>query len=231
MKPPVCKEFNEFNYLIKIDTDLFIKDLPDFKTFEAFRNTWLYEWNDQVPWVSNKPAYYDELEHSCEPIRFMDGTYEWPSCDWRNEGICNGGSLNDENFCEYDWEKLHDNFGSNWENTYHPIKYDPESNDNEFIDELDDYLNMGHYFKPLDKNEESFKERKYQLLGIPHQKLPTFTAEKYEVVKYSFGPMEEYAAIITTDYKELARTEENVAKLYGNIFRMKEEGWHVTRTK
>lgn len=103
-----------------------------------------------------------------------------------------------------EWEKLQSNLGSNLENTYHPINDDQESNDDEFIDGLDDYLNMDHYFKPLDKEEESFMERKFRLLGIPYQKPPTFTAEKYEVVKYPFGPMEEYAAITTTKYKELA---------------------------
>ena len=64
--------------------------------------------NDQVPWVSNKPAYY-ELEHSCEPIRFKDETYEWPSCDCRNEGICNGGNLigmNDVSLGDYNWYDL-----------------------------------------------------------------------------------------------------------------------------
>lgn len=30
---PMCKTFDEFNYLLKIDTDLFTKDLPEFKTF------------------------------------------------------------------------------------------------------------------------------------------------------------------------------------------------------
>ena len=40
---PLCKEFNEFNYLLKIDTDVFTGDLSGFKTCEIFKNTWLYE--------------------------------------------------------------------------------------------------------------------------------------------------------------------------------------------
>ena len=43
---PLCKEFNEFNYLLKIDTDVLTGDLPGFKTYEEFKNTWYYEWND-----------------------------------------------------------------------------------------------------------------------------------------------------------------------------------------
>ena len=56
-------------------------------------------------------------------------------------------------------------------------------------------------------------------------------SEKLEVIKYSFGPHEDYVATKAIDHKELDQTEENVATLYGNIFRMKDEGWHVARTK
>ena len=90
---------------------------------------------------------------------------------------------------------------------------------------------MDHYFKYVDKDEEAFMERKCQLLGIPYQKPPMITTEEYKVIKYSLKPNEEYAAIKAIDHKELDQTEENVATLYGNIFRMKDEGWHVTRTK
>lgn len=50
---PLCEKFNEFNYLLKIDEDVLTGDLPGFKTYEALKNTWLYEWNNHVPWVSN----------------------------------------------------------------------------------------------------------------------------------------------------------------------------------
>ncbi|GJV98644.1 hypothetical protein Tco_1553896 [Tanacetum coccineum] len=32
---PLCKEFNEFNYLLKIDTDLFTFDIQGIKTYEG----------------------------------------------------------------------------------------------------------------------------------------------------------------------------------------------------
>lgn len=130
-----------------------------------------------------------------------------------------------------EWEKLQGGFESSEEDTYHPIEDVPEANNNELIEELDEYLNVDHYFKSVDKDEESFKKRKCQLLGTPYEKPPTFTAEIYKVVKYSLGPNDEFVAIKTIDYKELDQTEENVAMLYGNIFRIKDEGWHVTRTK
>lgn len=107
---PLCKEFNEFNYLLKIDVDVFTGDFPGLKTYETFKNTWLYEWNNQVPWVYNKLVFYDEFVHRCDPICFKNGTCEWPSYDWKNDGICNGGSVfgmrrvgNDVYFKDYDW--------------------------------------------------------------------------------------------------------------------------------
>nr|GEU29527.1 hypothetical protein [Tanacetum cinerariifolium] len=40
---PICKTFDEFNYLLKIDPDLLTKDIPRFKTYKQFKNDWIYE--------------------------------------------------------------------------------------------------------------------------------------------------------------------------------------------
>nr|GEW28390.1 hypothetical protein [Tanacetum cinerariifolium] len=47
---PLCEEFKEFNYLLKIDPDLLTKDIEGFKTYEKFKDGWIYEWNNDVPW-------------------------------------------------------------------------------------------------------------------------------------------------------------------------------------
>ncbi|GKF93685.1 hypothetical protein Tco_0283385 [Tanacetum coccineum] len=52
---PLYKEFKEFNYLLKIDPDLHTKDIEGFKTYEEFKDDWIYEWNKDVPWVHKKP--------------------------------------------------------------------------------------------------------------------------------------------------------------------------------
>ncbi|GJS87387.1 hypothetical protein Tco_0770023, partial [Tanacetum coccineum] len=52
---PICKAFNEFNYLLQIDPDLLTKDIEGFKTYEYYKNDWIYEWNKDVPWVDEKP--------------------------------------------------------------------------------------------------------------------------------------------------------------------------------
>ncbi|GKE29710.1 hypothetical protein Tco_1445094, partial [Tanacetum coccineum] len=48
---PMCKPFKEFNYLLQIDPDLITKDIEEFKTYEDYKDDWIYEWNKDVPWV------------------------------------------------------------------------------------------------------------------------------------------------------------------------------------
>ncbi|GKA91335.1 hypothetical protein Tco_0813205 [Tanacetum coccineum] len=52
---PLCLAFNEFNYLLKVDSDLLTKDIMGFKTYEDYKDDWIYEWNKDIPWVDKKP--------------------------------------------------------------------------------------------------------------------------------------------------------------------------------
>ncbi|GJX76098.1 hypothetical protein Tco_0322909 [Tanacetum coccineum] len=52
---PICSAFNEFNYLLKVDPDLLTKDIMGFKTYDDYKDDWIYEWNKDVPWVDEKP--------------------------------------------------------------------------------------------------------------------------------------------------------------------------------
>ncbi|GKB32155.1 hypothetical protein Tco_0871556 [Tanacetum coccineum] len=40
---PLYKAFNEFNYLLKVDTDLLIHDILGFNTYEENKNAWIHE--------------------------------------------------------------------------------------------------------------------------------------------------------------------------------------------
>ncbi|GKB04624.1 hypothetical protein Tco_0832767 [Tanacetum coccineum] len=51
---PICSVFNEFNYLLKVDPDLLTKDITGFKTYDDYKNDWIYVWNKDVPWVDEK---------------------------------------------------------------------------------------------------------------------------------------------------------------------------------
>ncbi|GJT03425.1 hypothetical protein Tco_0824594 [Tanacetum coccineum] len=53
---PMCKALKEFNYLLQVNPDLLTKDIERFKTYEDYKNYWIYEWNKDVPWVVEKPC-------------------------------------------------------------------------------------------------------------------------------------------------------------------------------
>ncbi|GJS46311.1 hypothetical protein Tco_0596432 [Tanacetum coccineum] len=65
-KTPICDAFKECNYLSKVDVDVLTKDIPVFKTYEEYKDDWMYEWNDGIPWANEKP-WTDDGEWT-EPI-------------------------------------------------------------------------------------------------------------------------------------------------------------------
>ncbi|GJQ97979.1 hypothetical protein Tco_0009118 [Tanacetum coccineum] len=54
-KTPLCSTFKEFNYHLEVDPNLLTKNIIGFKTYEDYKNDWIYEWNKDVPWVDEKP--------------------------------------------------------------------------------------------------------------------------------------------------------------------------------
>ncbi|GJU38050.1 hypothetical protein Tco_1186404 [Tanacetum coccineum] len=81
-KTPLCKAFNEFNYLLKIDTNLLTSDIHGFKTYDEFKNEWMDEWNKGIPWVPEEPwsengIPIDDIHHICEPFHFKSGKAKW----------------------------------------------------------------------------------------------------------------------------------------------------------
>nr|GEX77256.1 hypothetical protein [Tanacetum cinerariifolium] len=47
---PLCEKFKEFYYLLKLDPDVLTKDIEGFKTYDEYKDDWIYEWNKDVPW-------------------------------------------------------------------------------------------------------------------------------------------------------------------------------------
>ncbi|GJT76353.1 hypothetical protein Tco_1043078 [Tanacetum coccineum] len=107
---PMCKALDEFNYLLKIDPDVLTKYIPGFKTYEQFKNDWIYKWNDKIPWVSEKPwipdgiwKEPDPVKHYCEPFNYKNRNqihyqnYEWyealVNCELKDEALRNKAEL------------------------------------------------------------------------------------------------------------------------------------------
>nr|GEX14743.1 hypothetical protein [Tanacetum cinerariifolium] len=47
---PMYMAFKEFNYLLQIDPDVLTKDIKGFKTYDDYKDEWIYKWNKDVPW-------------------------------------------------------------------------------------------------------------------------------------------------------------------------------------
>ncbi|GJW80890.1 hypothetical protein Tco_0144865 [Tanacetum coccineum] len=109
--------------LSKVDPYLLMKDIMRFKTYEDYKDEWIYEWNTDVPWVYDKPwldnGIWKEptpVKHTCKPYKYKTGCSEWPTCSWRDEGYYNGGNLlgtyiigNQLHYQDYEWyEALED---------------------------------------------------------------------------------------------------------------------------
>ncbi|GJS83813.1 hypothetical protein Tco_0750354 [Tanacetum coccineum] len=72
---PLCEKFKEFNYLLKIDPDLLTKDIEGFKTYDEYMDDWIYEWNENVPWVHEKP--WTDTKVWTEPAPVLHCYLEW----------------------------------------------------------------------------------------------------------------------------------------------------------
>ncbi|GKE43681.1 hypothetical protein Tco_1470965, partial [Tanacetum coccineum] len=97
---PLCRAFKEFNYLLQIDPDVFTKDIDGFKTYEEYKDDWIYEWNKDMPWVHERPWTENRVwkeptpvKHHCKPYNYESGCSEWPNCSCKDDGYCNRGNL------------------------------------------------------------------------------------------------------------------------------------------
>ncbi|GJU65550.1 hypothetical protein Tco_1247385, partial [Tanacetum coccineum] len=89
---PLCSTFNEFNYLLKVDPDLLTKDILGFKTYEDYKDDWIYEWNKNVPWVYDRPWLDQGIWEEPKP------DYEW--CDALEDSILKEEALMNKDIIE-----------------------------------------------------------------------------------------------------------------------------------
>ncbi|GJU42351.1 hypothetical protein Tco_1195308 [Tanacetum coccineum] len=211
---PMCNAFNEFNYLLQIDPDLLTKDIEGFKTYEDYNNDWIYEWNKDVPWVDEKPwtnagvwTKPTPVKHTCKPFNYKTRCSEWPTCNWKDDGYCNGGNLpetyiigNQLHYQDYEWyEALEDSELKN------------EALRNKAIME-------GEY-------DDETREEGHELCDVKSHEVPVCQIKRYKMIKYSFNDKEEYVAIKEDEYNDLTITSEGACRAYQEIFWMMDEGW------
>ncbi|GKC40594.1 hypothetical protein Tco_1052978 [Tanacetum coccineum] len=75
---PLCTKLKEFNFLLKVDPELFTHDIERTKTYEDYTN----KLNDELeePW-SKDGVQYEMCDHISEPFRFKNGKAKWATCN------------------------------------------------------------------------------------------------------------------------------------------------------
>ncbi|GKA40002.1 hypothetical protein Tco_0732595, partial [Tanacetum coccineum] len=236
---PLCEEFKEFSYLLNIDPDLLTKDIEGFKTYKEFKDDWIYEWNNDVPWVYKKPwtnygAWKEPtpVTHCCKRFNYKTGCSEWPTCSWRNDGYCNGGNLpgayiigNSLHYHNYEWyEALEDG----------ELKEEALRNKAIMEGTLDDddessYKRQKQWNVYDDTNHDheyemdhEVDERQEICCNETHELL-VCNIRRFEMIKYSFRDDEEYVAVKEDEYDDLMSTSKDAYRAYQEIFRIMDE--------
>ncbi|GKB81262.1 hypothetical protein Tco_0948157 [Tanacetum coccineum] len=245
---PLCEKFKEFNYLLKIDPDLLTKDIEGFKTYDEYKDDWIYEWNENVPWVHEKPwtdtGVWTEpalVVHYCKPFNYKSGYSEWPTCSWKEDGYCNGGNLlgayivgNTLRYQDLEWydalkdSELKDEALRNKAIMEGLIDEDNESSNNGWRI-WDSYEITDH-----DQEEREYEygqEDKERCKLFDNHEFPVCNIRKFEMIKYLFRDDDEYVFVKEDEYEELMNTSKEAIHTYRVIFRMMDEGWMVTRTE
>ncbi|GJR97193.1 hypothetical protein Tco_0269367 [Tanacetum coccineum] len=244
---PLCLAFNEFNYLLKVDPDLLTKDIIGFKTYEDYKDDWIYEWNGNVPWVYDKPwldnGIWKEpklVEHTCKPFNYKTGCSKWPTFSWRGDGYCNGGNLpgtyhigNLLHYQDLEWyEALKDSKLKNEALRNKAIMEGLISNNESSNDCWKRLKSHEIYYYNYDKWEyenETHKEG-HELCGIKTREVPIYQIKRYKMIKYSFNNEEEYVAVKENEYDNLTITSEEACRAYQEIFQMMDGYAHRVRS-
>ncbi|GJT73709.1 hypothetical protein Tco_1032995 [Tanacetum coccineum] len=212
---PMCKAFKEFNYLLQIDPDLLTKDIEGFKTYEDYKNDWIYEWNKDVPWVDEKP---------------------WTNAG-KDDGYCNGGNLpgtyiigNQLHYQDYEWYKALED--SELKNEALRNKAIMEGFINEGDDEsrYEQERRWNIYTNYDDAYEINHEDNEKEELCEVHE-LPVCNIRRYMMIKYSFNNDEEYVAVKEDEYDDPIIIREEACRAYQEIFQKIFEGWMVTRAE
>ncbi|GJV99826.1 hypothetical protein Tco_1555078 [Tanacetum coccineum] len=243
---PLFEEFKEFNYLLKIDPGLLTKYIKGFKTYKEFKDDWIYEWNDDVPWVHEKPwtnfrAWNEPtpVTHCCKPFNYKVGCSEWPTCGWREDVYCNQGNLpkayiigNSLHYHDYErYEALKD------EELKEKALRNKAIMEGTIDDDESSYERHKRWNVYNDKNHDheyemdhKVDERQEIYSNETHEPL-VCNIRRFEMIKYSFEDDEEYVVVKEDEYDDLTSIRKDACRAYQEIFCVMDEGWTVTRAE
>nr|GEU51848.1 mediator of RNA polymerase II transcription subunit 33A-like [Tanacetum cinerariifolium] len=91
--------------------------------------------------------------------------------------------------------------------------------DEEDLDRIVDYLELKSHDGFIDIDDEAYKERIYELLGMTYKTPPPIVIEKVEVIRHTIGPGESYTKGIILQIDELPRTNANVVAIRAELIK------------
>ncbi|GKD08697.1 hypothetical protein Tco_1188382, partial [Tanacetum coccineum] len=187
----MCKAFKEFYYLLQIDPDLLTKDIEGFKTYEDYKNNWIYEWNKDVPWVDEKHGLMLEFGPNPHQLNIL-ASLSTIRLDVQNGQHVVGRIMDtvmEETYPEL--TLLETNSINRITNGDDESLYEQERRWNIYTN-YDDAYEINHEKEELCEVHE----------------LPVCNIRRYMMSKYSFNNDEEYVAIKEDEYDDPTITRE-----------------------
>ncbi|GJU73103.1 hypothetical protein Tco_1264508 [Tanacetum coccineum] len=246
----MCKAFNDFNYLLKIGTDLFTFDIQRIKTYEGYELNNNMTGDLEEPWLDNGVPY-QLCDHICEPYRFKNGKSKWPICSSDIDGFCNEGELPGmvrvgciTYFQDHKWyDELVDG-KLKLEALMHKAKVEGSWGDATpevmkfcawLKSSFENFHELDHdvlvkleecwiYRADNAGNTQDNHEHKKE-----HHDPSTYHVRRFEMIKYSFDADDEYVAIKEHECSDHSKTNIDTCQAYQELFHIMDEGWLMTK--
>nr|GEU75354.1 hypothetical protein [Tanacetum cinerariifolium] len=247
----LCAKFNEFNYLLKVDLELFTHDIQRTETYEDYENKLNNEFDES--W-SEDGVPYEMCDHVCETFCFKDGKLSGPpTIRMKMDSVMvesyreclKEEALKQKAIYEKSWGDASQSVINLciWLKTcfdnFHELDY-------ELLVKLQDYwwkVNnherspftnwrdhirgpYTHYYSNVQNEEEQKNSERCELINDREPSI--FKIRRSEMINYSFGQEEEYVAIKKNDYDDLTRTNDDACHAYQENFRKMDEGFYIS---
>ncbi|GJY19109.1 hypothetical protein Tco_0390600 [Tanacetum coccineum] len=212
-KAPLCTKLNEFNYLLKIDPELFTYDVEGIKTYDDYMNKFDEELAE--PWGM--------MEYLTKLVIIFANLF-----------VSKMGKLNGPLAIQMMMDfAMVENYREWFELALWHIFKIMSVNDHECppVTNWRNYIRgpYANYYSNILDIKDHEDEKIHELCEDASQELPVCNIRKFKMIKYSFGDDEKYVAIKKDEYDDLTSTSKDACRAYQEIFRMMDEGWMVTR--
>ncbi|GJT84684.1 hypothetical protein Tco_1066401 [Tanacetum coccineum] len=101
--------------------------------------------------------------------------------------------------------------------------------DEEDLDGIVDYLELNSHDGFIDIDDEAYKNKMYELLGMTYKTPPSIVIKKVEVTRYTIGPGESYTRGKILQIDELPKTSANVVSIRAELMKEMDTAGSVQR--